>query len=96
MVERYNWVLGDTLRSLFVSKSQEEWYVVLPQIMQAYHSTSHSSTQESSNFLIFGWEIGVPNYLSYHVPALKAPVHEYRGKLVEIMGQANDALWKKQ
>jgi len=30
------------------------------------------------------------------VPALKAPVHEYRGKLVEIMGQANDALWKKQ
>jgi len=47
-------MLGNSLRNLLLSKGQEESEVVLPQIMRAYHSTSHSSTLETPNFLMLG------------------------------------------
>jgi len=33
VVERNNRMLGDSLRSLLISRSQEEWDMALPQIM---------------------------------------------------------------
>jgi len=48
-------MLGDALRSL-LQRSKEEWVVVLPPIMRAYHSTPHFSTQEFRNFLMLDWE----------------------------------------
>jgi len=39
VVERNNQMLGNSLRSLLIGKSQEEWDLVLPQIMRAYRST---------------------------------------------------------
>jgi len=42
---------GDSLRSLLLDESQEERYLVLPQIMRAYRSTPHSSTLETRTFL---------------------------------------------
>jgi len=69
VVERNNRMLGDALRSLLLGRGQEEWDVVLPQIMRAYRSTPHSATQETPNFLMLGWETRVPGHLTYHVPA---------------------------
>jgi len=66
--------------------------VVLLQIMRAYRSTPHSSTQETPNFLMLGQETRVLDHLIYHVPAPGSQVHEYVGKLVKIMGKAHDAL----
>jgi len=66
------------------------------QIMRAYRSTPHSSTQETPNFLMLGRETRVPEHLTYHVPAPESPVHEYGGKLVETMGKAHDALRAQQ
>jgi len=51
-------MLGDSLGSLLIGKSQEEWYLVLPQIMRAYRSTPHSSTLETPNFLSLGEKRG--------------------------------------
>jgi len=51
VVERSNHMLGDSLRSLLLGKSQEEWDLVLPQIMRAYCSTLHSSTLETAYLL---------------------------------------------
>jgi len=51
-------MLGNSLRSLLRGKGQEEWEVVLPQIMRAYHSTPHSSTLETPNFLMLGIKKG--------------------------------------
>jgi len=48
VMERNNRMLGDALGSLLLGRGQEEWDVVLPQIMRAYRSTPHSSTQETS------------------------------------------------
>jgi len=45
---------------------------------------------------MLGWETRVPEHLTYHVPAPESPVHEYVGKLVEIMGKAHDALRAQQ
>jgi len=89
-------MLGYALRSLLLGRGQEEWDVVLPQIMQPYRSTPHSATQETPNFLMLGRETRVPEHLTYHVPAPESPVHEYVGKLVEIMGKAHDALQAQQ
>jgi len=89
-------MLGDTLRSLLLGRGQEEWDVVLRQIMRAYRSTPHSSTQETPNFLMLGRETRVPDHLTYHVPASESPVHEYVGKLVETMRKAHDALRAQQ
>jgi len=95
-IERNNKMLGDALRSLLLGRGQEKWDVVLPQIMRAYHSTSHSTTQETPNFLMLGRETRVPVHLTYHVPAPESPVHEYVGKVIEIMGKAHDALRAQQ
>jgi len=89
-------MLGDALRSLLLGRGQEEWDVVLPQIMRAYRSTPHSTTQETPNILMLGREARVSEHLTYHVPAPESPVHEYVGRLIEIMGKAHDALRAQQ
>jgi len=74
-------MLGDALWSLLLGRGQEEWDMVLPQIMRAYHSTPHSSTQETPNPLMLSHETPVLEYLTYHVPAPESPIHEYVGNL---------------
>jgi len=85
VVERNNRMLDDALRS-------QEWDVMLPQIMQAYQSTPHSSTQETPNLLMLGRKTRVPEHLTYHVIAPEFPVRECVGKLVETMRKAHEAL----
>jgi len=89
VVERNNRMLSDALRSLLLGRGQEEWDVVLPQIMRAYRSTPHSATQETPNFLMLGRETQVPEHLAYHVPAPESPVHEYVGGLDRNHGQSS-------
>jgi len=96
VVERNNRMLGDALRSLLLGRGQEEWDVVLPQIMRDYRSTPHSATQETPNILMLGRETQVPEHLTYHVSAPESPIHEYVGGLIEIMGKAHDALHAQQ
>jgi len=85
-------MLGDALRSLLLGRSQEEWDIMLPQIMQAYRSTPNSSTQETPNLLMLGRETRVPEHLTYHVPMPEFPVHKYVGKLIETMRKTHEAL----
>jgi len=44
-------MLGNSLKSLLMGRSQEEWDLVLPQIMRAYRNTRHSSSLKSLTFL---------------------------------------------
>jgi len=82
VVERNNRMLGDSLRSLLIGRSQEEWDTVLPQIMRAYRSTPHFSTLETPNFLMLGRETRVPEHVTYHVPAPESNFHDYVDELV--------------
>jgi len=70
VVERTNRVLGDSLRSLLLGRGQEEWDVVLPQVMRAYRDTPPTSTGETTNLLMLGRETRVPDHLNYHIPEL--------------------------
>jgi len=83
-------MLSDSLRSLIIGSSQEEWDMVLPQIMRAYRSTPHSSTLETPNFLVLGRETIVPEHITYHVLALKSNVHDYVNEFVKRMRAAQE------
>jgi len=83
VVERNNRMLGDALRSLLLGRGQEEWDLVLPQIMRAYRSTPYTSTGETPNLLMLGRETRVPDHLTYHIPEPEYSVHEYAGEMIE-------------
>jgi len=83
VVERNHRMLGDSLRSLLIGKSQEKWDLVLLQIMRAYRSTLHSSTLETPNFLMFGKGTRVPEHVTYHVLATESYVHGYVDELIK-------------
>jgi len=85
VVESNNRVLGDSLRSLLLGGGQEEWDVVLPQVMRAYHSTPLTSTGETPNLLMLGREARVPDRLNYHIPEQSYSIHKYASRLVEQM-----------
>ena len=96
VVERNNRMLGDSLRSLLLGKTQDDWDEVLPQIMRAYRGTPHSSTEETPNMLMLGREVRVPEHVAYHIPERESPVHEYVAKLLERLQVAHSALREKQ
>jgi len=96
VVERNNRMLGDALRSLLLGRGQEEWDMVLPQVMRAYRSTSHTSTGETPNLLMLGRETRVPDHLTYHIPEQDYSIHEYASELVEKMKVAHKILRERQ
>ncbi|XP_067942793.1 uncharacterized protein [Watersipora subatra] len=58
VVERGNRTLGDSLRCLLLSQmeAQENWDIVLPQVMRAFRATPHTATEETANYLMLGRE----------------------------------------
>jgi len=85
-------MLGNALQSLLLGHGQEEWDTVLPQVMQAYRSTPHTSTGETTNLLMLGRETTGSNHLTYHVPDQDNSVHEYVGEQAERMRAAHEML----
>ena len=61
VVERGNRGLGDSLRALLLTRGQEEWDLLLPQIMRAFRGTPHSVTGETANMLMLGRELRLPD-----------------------------------
>jgi len=96
VVKQNNRMLGDSLGSLLIGRSQEEWDLVLPQIMRAYRSTPHSSTLETPNFLMLRRETRVPEHVTYHVPAPESNVYDYVVELVKCMRTAHEVLCEQQ
>jgi len=89
-------MLGNSLCSLLLGRGQEEWDVVLPQVIRAYRSTPHTSTGETPNLLMLGRETRVPEHLTYHIPEQDYSIHEYASELVEKMRVAHEILREKQ
>ena len=68
VVERGNRALGDSLRTLLLGCDQEEWDLLLPQVMRAFRGTPHSSTGETANYLMLGREVKLPDQLVAPTP----------------------------
>ena len=54
MVERGNRDLGDMLRSMLLGKDEEDWDLLLPQIMRTIRASLHKQTGETANFMMLG------------------------------------------
>ena len=66
VVERRNRTLGDSLRCLLLTQmeAQENWDIMLPQIMRAFRATSHAATEKTANYLMLGRECRLPDQLT--------------------------------
>ena len=66
IVEQNNRGLWESLRALLSGRGQDEWNLLLPQLMRAYRDTSHSATGETANMLMLGRELRLPDQLESH------------------------------
>jgi len=64
VVERGNKELGDSLRALLLNRAEEDWDLLLPQIMRSIRATPHSTTHETANYMMFGRELKLPGTLT--------------------------------
>ena len=63
VVEKNDRVLGDSLRALLLRRGQDEWDLLLPQLIRAYRGTPHSTTGETANLMMLGRELRLPDQL---------------------------------
>lgn len=59
IVERFNRTLGAML-TMYCEENQRNWDEFLPQVMMAYRSSTHASTGETPNRMVFGKDITLP------------------------------------
>ena len=97
MVERNNRLLGDSLRAMLLDRGQEDWDLVLPQIMRAFRGTPHTATGETPNLLMLGRELRLPDQLLYTSPATEpATRHQYVLDMKERLEIAHSTLQERQ
>jgi transposase InsO family protein len=91
--ERNNRGLGDSLRTLLLTRGQDEWDSLLPQLMRAFRGTPHSATGETANLLMMGRELRLPDQLQHHPPPLDfQPQHTYVQEMKERLEEAHQIL----
>jgi hypothetical protein len=95
VVERQNKTLGDALRALLLGSDQEEWDLLLPQIMRAFRGTPHTATGETANFIMLGREVRLPDQLLQPTPPPERP-NQYVVDLHERLSAAHQAIRDKQ
>ncbi|XP_067944831.1 uncharacterized protein [Watersipora subatra] len=97
VVERNNRVLGDSLRALLLGREQEDWDLLLPQLMRTLRGLPHSATRETPNFLMLGRELRLPDQLHYRrlVDSFTS-THEYVQIMHDRLVQAHTLLREKQ
>ena len=97
VVERNNRLLGDSLRTLLLDKGQEEWDLLLPQVMRAFRGTPHSTTGETPNLLMLGRELRLPDQLQYLPPPPEASTrHQYVLDVKSRLEEAHSLLQEQQ
>ena len=97
MVERGNRDLGDMLRSMLLGKDEEDWDLLLPQIMRTIRASPHKQTGETANFMMLGRETRLPEHLMYGPAASGTTSREsYAAELSRRMETAHDKLRSQQ
>ena len=73
MVERFNRTLISMLSTLLdPHKHQRDWDRLLPYVTAAYRSTTHETTKETPNMMMFGREVRLPIDVCYTMPEEKS------------------------
>lgn len=97
VVERGNRDLGDSLRALLIGADEEEWDLLLPQIMRGIRAVQHHTTGETPNFLTYGRELRLPDTLVFGSSVEKPETREtFAVKLQNRLHKAHQALRQQQ
>ena len=97
VVERNNRLLGDSLRTMLLDKGQDEWDLLLPQIMRAFRGTPHTTTGETPNLLMLGRELRLPDQLQYLPPPQELSArHQYVQDVRQRLEEAHSLLREQQ
>ena len=97
VVERLNRTLGASLRALLIGHTQDEWDLMLPQIMRSIRATPHTITGETPNYLMFGRETRLPDSITISENNMEEHLlSEYVLQLKERMEEAGDRLRGQQ
>ena len=97
VVERNNKGLGDSLRAMLLVRGQDEWDVLLPQLLRAYRGTPHTATGETANMMMLGRELRLPDQLQHQPPPEESsPRHEFVVEMKERLEQAHETLRQQQ
>ena len=97
IVERNNCELGDSLRALLLARGQDEWDLLLLQLMRAYQSTLHSATEETANMLMLGCELRLPDQLESHPPPTEFfPTPKHALGVQRRLQTMHKTLWQNQ
>ena len=97
IVERNNRKLGDSLRTLLLSRGVEEWDTLLPQIMRAFRGTPHSVTGETANFMLLGRELRLPDMLQHFPPDPQTDIRsQYVVDVQDRLREAHQVLREQQ
>ena len=97
VVERGNRDLGDKLHSMLLGRDEEDWDLLLPQIMRTIRASLHKQTSETANFTMLGRETRLPEHLMYGPAADGNSSREsYAAELANHMEAAHDKLRAQQ
>lgn len=97
VVERGNRDLGDALRALLLGGSEDDWDLLLPQLMRSFRATPHASTEETANFMMFGRELRLPDQLVHgSAPPDTTTRAQYACDMRDRLQQAYEALRGQQ
>lgn len=81
VVESRNRALGDSLKVLWLNQNPTERDLVLHQLLRAFCSIPHCSTQDTPNWMMFGRELKLPDTFRYNHPQ-----DEVESKQVYVIG----------
>ncbi|XP_067939868.1 uncharacterized protein [Watersipora subatra] len=97
IVECNNWELGDSLRALLLTRGQDEWDLLLPQLMRAYRGNPPSATGETANMLMLRREQRLLDQLESHPPPTAFfPAHEHALKVQRRLQMVHEDLRQSQ
>ena len=69
---------------LLLDRGQEDWDLVLPQLLRAFRGTPHAGTGGTANLLMLGQELRLPDLLTSNPPPIEHQAHhEYTQELVQ-------------
>ncbi len=83
LTERFNRTIAEIL-SLYVSSNQKDWDIILPLLLFAYRTSTHSSTNETPFYLLHGRNPNGPNELIDSISINNDPITsiiEYKKEL---------------
>ena len=86
------------LRSLLIGKDEEDWELLLPQIIGTIRAPPpHQQTGETANFMMLGREVRLPEHLIYGPAASNTTSRERSAdELADRMEEAHDKLRGQQ